>query len=109
MEIIVGIGIIWLLAHLYGKYKQRVRDAAAREVLSGFSFEREVQSIKAIIENEGFTDERRAFLEKKRAQTQSNDGYCPVCDKMSMVVRAGKYGEFLGCRNYPKCTYTKDY
>lgn len=24
-----------------------------------------------------------------------------------MVLRNGRYGEFLGCSNYPKCTNTK--
>ena len=30
---------------------------------------------------------------------------CPYC-KTPLVLRKGKYGEFYGCRNYPKCKYT---
>lgn len=30
---------------------------------------------------------------------------CPYC-KVPLVLRKGKYGEFYGCRNYPKCKYT---
>lgn len=29
---------------------------------------------------------------------------CPYC-KEELVLRNGKYGEFYGCRNYPKCKY----
>jgi hypothetical protein len=33
----------------------------------------------------------------------------PVCKKCGsiMVKRSGKYGEFLGCTQYPKCRYTE--
>lgn len=30
---------------------------------------------------------------------------CPYCKK-ELVLRKGKYGEFYGCPNYPKCKYT---
>ncbi len=30
---------------------------------------------------------------------------CPVCSGL-LVSKKGKYGEFLGCSNFPKCTYT---
>lgn len=30
---------------------------------------------------------------------------CPYC-KTELVLRKGKYGEFYGCSNYPKCRYT---
>ncbi len=31
---------------------------------------------------------------------------CPRCGGF-LVERSGKYGKFLGCRNYPKCKFTK--
>lgn len=31
---------------------------------------------------------------------------CPYC-KSSLILRKGKYGNFYGCSNYPKCKYTK--
>jgi len=31
---------------------------------------------------------------------------CPACDGY-LVKRSGKYGEFWGCSNYPKCRYIK--
>ena len=32
---------------------------------------------------------------------------CPQCGNV-LVKRTGKYGEFLGCKGYPNCTYTRD-
>lgn len=32
---------------------------------------------------------------------------CPKCGG-NMVHKKGKYGEFLGCSNYPKCRYTQN-
>lgn len=32
---------------------------------------------------------------------------CSKCGKQ-MKLRKGRYGDFLGCSNYPKCTNTKD-
>jgi hypothetical protein len=33
------------------------------------------------------------------------NGICPQC-KSPLVERKGRYGEFLGCTNYPKCRFT---
>lgn len=33
--------------------------------------------------------------------------FCPDCS-VSMVIRTGKYGKFLGCPNYPDCEEKKD-
>ena len=34
------------------------------------------------------------------------DELCPECGK-PLVVRFGRYGEFIGCSGYPECTYIK--
>lgn len=31
---------------------------------------------------------------------------CPKCNA-AMIKRTGKYGDFYGCLNYPKCKYTE--
>lgn len=36
---------------------------------------------------------------------KSSDG-CPSCGG-TLVLRKGKYGEFYGCSNYPKCKFTR--
>ena len=33
---------------------------------------------------------------------------CPECEIGKLVVREGKYGQFVGCSRYPECTYIKD-
>ena len=34
-------------------------------------------------------------------------GICPLCGG-KLVLRDGKYGEFYGCSNYPKCKFKKN-
>lgn len=34
------------------------------------------------------------------------DEICPICNA-PLVIRLGKYGEFVACSNYPKCKYIK--
>lgn len=45
----------------------------------------------------------------KAAQKRQNDkllsGICPDCGG-KLVLRKGKYGNFYGCSNYPKCKFT---
>ena len=31
---------------------------------------------------------------------------CPHCKNGKMYIRQSKFGDFLGCNNYPKCAYT---
>ena len=42
----------------------------------------------------------------KEIQSLKNNKICPYC-KTELVMRKGKYGEFYGCKNYPKCRYTQ--
>ena len=56
-------------------------------------------------------DARLAHKEKvKEIKKEINDvkkqNLCPYC-KVPLVLRKGKYGEFYGCSNYPKCKFTK--
>ncbi|HEY8364432.1 MAG TPA: type I DNA topoisomerase, partial [Haloplasmataceae bacterium] len=34
------------------------------------------------------------------------DEYCPECGKQ-LIIRQGRYGEFIGCSGYPECKYIK--
>lgn len=42
----------------------------------------------------------------KNIKNISQDNICPKCGG-KLVKRHGKYGEFMGCSNYPKCSFTK--
>lgn len=43
-------------------------------------------------------------MPKKEAQKTGED--CPECGN-PLVIRKGKYGEFIACSNYPSCKYIK--
>lgn len=47
------------------------------------------------------------LLENKNIKIMSDVLYCPRCHER-LILRKGKYGEFYGCLNYPKCKYTRD-
>lgn len=42
---------------------------------------------------------------KESVEKMKNEKICPYC-KTNLVLRKGKFGEFYGCSNYPKCKYT---
>ena len=33
---------------------------------------------------------------------------CPECEDGELVIRKGRYGEFISCSNFPKCKYSKN-
>ena len=49
-------------------------------------------------------DDALKNMEKK--QPEETGEVCPECGG-NLVIRKGKYGEFVACSNYPKCKYVK--
>ncbi len=49
-------------------------------------------------------DDALKNMEKKAPQSTGET--CPECGS-DLVIRNGKYGEFVACSNYPKCKYIK--
>ena len=49
--------------------------------------------------------DKRKHIKDVKKQINSNYGECPQCGN-KLVLRTSKYGKFIGCSNYPKCTYT---
>lgn len=47
-----------------------------------------------------------AFTKMERTAPVETGEACPEC-KSPLVVRKGKYGEFVACSNYPDCKYVK--
>ena len=43
-----------------------------------------------------------------KAVGMPTDLVCPNCNS-KLTIRVGKNGHFLGCSNYPECTYTRNY
>lgn len=48
----------------------------------------------------------RAFHEMEKKEPEKTGEVCPECGS-ELVIRKGKYGEFVACSNYPKCKYVK--
>ncbi len=48
----------------------------------------------------------KAFKEMEKKEPDKTGETCPECGS-DLVVRKGKYGEFVACSNYPTCKYVK--
>lgn len=47
-----------------------------------------------------------AIAKDKPIVFSEEQNICPYC-KTPLILRKGKYGEFYGCTNFPKCRYTQ--
>ncbi len=47
-----------------------------------------------------------AFTKMEKASPKETGETCPNCSS-ALVVRKGKFGEFVACSNYPECKYIK--
>lgn len=59
-----------------------------------------------ILEKEKRNEHIKYAKEIKNSKEITNKNTCPKCGG-TLVKRNGKYGEFYGCSNYPKCNFTK--
>lgn len=48
----------------------------------------------------------KAFKEMDKKAPEETGEVCPLCGG-NLVIRKGKYGEFVACGNYPDCKYIK--
>lgn len=64
-------------------------------------FVRKMNENKNIIVNVNITEDKS--IESVKIDS---DEKCPQCSG-KLILKTGKYGEFYGCSNYPKCKYTK--
>lgn len=46
---------------------------------------------------------------RERPKPMETDEACQECEDGKLILREGRRGKFLGCSNYPKCRYTRDY
>lgn len=69
------------------------------------------QEIFEFIKNNQLSGRQARYEHKERVKDYKDNldemksqKICPYC-KIPLVLRKGKYGEFYGCANYPKCRY----
>ena len=72
----------------------------------------ELEQIALVISNStsNSKEQRAEHVEQIRKrvrynQSQVQKGICPRCGG-KLITRNGRYGQFCGCSNYPKCRYT---
>ena len=70
-------------------------------------------NLKGILLSKNITDKdsKKTHIKEikeniKLKEEKENDMICPKCGG-KLVKRSGKYGDFIGCSNYPKCKYIK--
>lgn len=87
----------------------------------------ELTQLKADIENSGMTQQdyilSKLFPESNQVLApksesneteklvlapEDNDMVCPKCGA-DLVIKNGRRGKFIGCSNWPKCDYSRDY
>lgn len=49
---------------------------------------------------------KSAFTDMEKKEAELTGDLCPECGN-PLVIRKGKYGEFVACSNYPDCKYIK--
>jgi DNA topoisomerase I len=49
----------------------------------------------------------KSEMEQVKGRGVETDEKCPECGK-PLVIKFGRYGEFLACSGYPECRYTRD-
>ena len=80
--------------------KRALIDAALSAGRLSNAFTQDIEDIKAGMEDEDVVDAEVEDVTEK----ESDFGKCPECNS-DIVMRKGKYGDFLACSGYPKCQY----
>ncbi|KAF3977993.1 MAG: type I DNA topoisomerase [Methylococcales symbiont of Iophon sp. n. MRB-2018] len=52
-------------------------------------------------------DEKEESVQRKDVTHEAIDEKCPECDKQ-LSIRLGRNGRFIGCTDYPTCSYTRN-
>jgi hypothetical protein len=68
---------------------QKIKDA---NVVGTYDKNKHVKSIKKVVQK------RKTFIQENK---------CPECGG-NLVLRSGKFGEFLGCISYPRCKFIRN-
>ncbi len=108
----IALGLV-ICAHvinfLYERHLQKIRDSVAIAMLGDFDFTKEEKKVKSILDKYDFGRGRRILSNELEKEMKSNPQYCPKCKAITLREINGKWGPFLGCRNYPSCKFTRTF
>ena len=85
---------------LIAKDKPEILDESKKQEIYNYIKNNQIVGKKAREQHKENVKEYKENLEEMKEQK-----ICPYC-KVPLVKRNGKYGEFYGCPNYPKCRFT---
>lgn len=83
----------------FAENKPEVFDKAKKQEIFEFIKNNQLNGKQARYEHKENVKEYKNKLDEMERQK-----ICPYC-KIPLVLRKGKYGEFYGCANYPKCRF----
>jgi hypothetical protein len=118
---IVFFGGIWLISTIVSKIneavrkrRERIKSQVADEVLSGLNIDSVIDDYKKKLEHIKYIKPNliqntvNQFNQWPSGRDTVLLGKCPDCKEGYLAIRNGKYGKFLACNKYPKCSYTKN-
>lgn len=62
---------------------------------------------QALLDNKSDVTLEEHIVNVKEQKLNVARGFCPRCGN-KLIIKYGKYGEFWGCSNYPKCKFIKN-
>lgn len=84
-------------------YIKQYRDKVLSDDQLGF-YRRRLLEVISTTESDRQQHLNNVNRNKERRDAAVASGKCPRCGG-SLVLRTGKYGQFYGCSNYPRCNY----
>ena len=57
--------------------------------------------------NIGKSDKIEGFVDRTVGCEKLKDNVCPICGNQ-LILRKGKYGDFMGCKSFPQCKFTRN-
>lgn len=84
-------------------YIKQYRDVVLSSDQMGF-YRRRLLEVISTLESDRKEHLANVYRNKERRDLAVASGRCPRCGG-NLVLRNGKYGQFYGCSNYPRCNY----
>lgn len=112
--VVIPVIVFSINAELKAKTTQEVTYLIqAKKFIKSFGEEvysiEEIEQFKHIIESSRSTSKAdyESHIETTQQKQSNKENTCPKCGGQ-LVLRHGKHGDFLGCKNYPSCRFTSN-